>query len=83
MGLTLARLEREGLVSRCRSETDTRRIDVGLTVEGRRRLDAAVKRARALEDALAAELEDPDALRRALLTLLRARTADGIPSFER
>jgi DNA-binding MarR family transcriptional regulator len=71
MSRTLERLEREGYVVRTRDEHDARRHSVVRTDAG----TAVWERSRTLEADLFPELENPDALRDALLTIISASSA--------
>jgi DNA-binding MarR family transcriptional regulator len=71
MSRTLERLEREGYVERTRDERDARRHSVVRTDAG-----AAVwEKSRTLEADLFPELENVDAMRDALLTIISASSA--------
>lgn len=68
---TAERLERHGLVTRTRDEADARRVLVARTAAG----EAAFERTRSLEAEVFPAVEDPAALRAALLQIVRQRDA--------
>lgn len=70
MSRTLDRLEREGYIARESDPRDRRRHIVTRTPQG----DRVWENARSLESDVFPELADPEALRRALLELIRAGT---------
>ncbi|WP_370446257.1 MarR family winged helix-turn-helix transcriptional regulator [Cryobacterium sp. Y57] len=71
MSRTLERLEREGYVARTRDEHDARRHSVVRTDAG----TAVWEKCRTLEADLFPELENVDAMRDALLTIISASSA--------
>lgn len=68
MSRTVDRLEREGLVTRAPDPTDRRRHIVAITPRGR----AAFEAVRGLEDEVFPQVDDPAALRAALIQIVSA-----------
>lgn len=75
MSRTVDRLEREGLVTRQPDPSDRRRHIVAIT----RRGDAAFEAVRGLEDEVFPHVDDPDALRAALMQIVSAAPARQAP----
>lgn len=71
MSRTVDRLEREGLVTRRPDPRDRRRHIVAVTERGR----AAFEAVRGLEDEVFPEVDDPEALKAALIQIINAAPA--------
>jgi len=76
MSRTVDRLEREGLVTREPDPSDRRRHVLAITAAGR----AAFEQVRGLEDEVFPEVDDPAALRAALVRIVSSSPRPGSPA---